>query len=136
MLSNDITLDSVIGFMMECFDRFQNAGDKEGKVMIIFHELIFFCYSLEWVADIQSCSCGKSLSVWWLCRLLQDCGSICWKVRMNHSVPLFAFHGHFRLEDSDIPTTLEILLVIKSLLEHTQIPPGNFISDTMVSTLR
>ena len=47
MLSKDITLDSVIGFMMECFDRFQNAGDKEGKVMIIFHELIFFCYSLE-----------------------------------------------------------------------------------------
>ena len=48
----------------------------------------------------------------------------------------FIIHEKFRLEDADIPTSLEILVVIRTLLEHTQIPAANFINDTMVTTLR
>ena len=46
------------------------------------------------------------------------------------------FDNKFRLEVFDIPTSLEVLLVLKDLLEQTEIPPGIFINDTMITALR
>lgn len=43
---------------------------------------------------------------------------------------------HFRLEVFDIPTSLELLLIVKHLLKETKIPPGSFVNDTMITTLR
>ena len=87
MFSKDITLDSAICIMMECFDRFQNDGDKEGILYTIcLLDPISLQFSLEWDASPQSCSCSESNWVWWLNRLLQDSSSICWKVGLVYSL--------------------------------------------------
>ena len=46
------------------------------------------------------------------------------------------YHTTFRLEESDLATSLEVLLVLKDFLVEDEILAVNFINDSMVMILR
>jgi len=142
MSTKDITLESVINIMLECLHSFQNDGDKEGIIEKDFILFLFVSYfSIEWDGSLQKYPCWESAQLrrhhsW----LLKGFDSIHRKVGftfdMLHIFAEYIYLNTFRLEESDLATSMEVLLVLKDLLVETEIPAVNYMNDSMVLILR
>ena len=135
MLTKKQTLQLVVNRMLQCLDKIQEDGDKDGKLN---KNLFQFQFTLQLALDELLVYRSK------IVEMVNE-------TNPDHSTKIVAafvgryvflnrysstFWNHFRLQIFDIPTSLELLLILKDLLEQTEIQTGIFINDTMITTLR